>query len=77
MKKTKKITAREVAKRMATLTQGYLDKFPREERKRRLKAFQAVVAETASLEKDPYDTPATSQRAGRIPTSRVAARGRG
>lgn len=76
--KGKKLTLNEAAKRMAKITQDYLDRLPLAERERKLKAFQAVVAETASrLSKDPSGTAAKPGRVLRTQASPVLARARG
>ena len=77
-KQAKKLSLNEAARRMAKITQDYLDRLPPAERERRLKAFQAVVAETASrLSKDPSGTAAKPGRVLRTPASPVLARARG
>lgn len=77
-KQAKKLSLNEAAKRMAKVTQEYLDRLPPTERERRLKAFQAVVAETAArLSKDPSGTAAKPGRVLRTQASPVLARARG
>ena len=77
-KQSKKLSLNEASRRMAKITQDYLDRLPPTEQERRLKAFQAVVAETASrLSKDPSGTAAKPGRVLRTQASPVLARARG
>ena len=74
--KGKKLTLNQAAKRMAKITQEYLDRLPPTERERKLKAFQALAAKASSqLQRDPADIPAMSGISRRALGSPVLARG--
>ena len=77
MKKlAKKLTLNKAARRMAKVTQDYLDRLPPTERDRKLKAFQALAAKASSrLQREPADIRATSGTSRRALASPVLARG--
>lgn len=75
-KQAKKLSLNQAAKRMAKITQDYLDRLPPAERQRKLKAFQALAAEASSrLRREPADIHATSGTSRRALVSPVLARG--
>jgi len=79
-KTTKKLTLNQAAKKMAAITQKYLEALPQKEKEKRIKAFQSVingVSSSAGVVLNPADIPSKSIPAHHIQRSRVYARGPG
>lgn len=73
--KQKQLTLRRAARKLADLTQEYLDSLPSVERKKRLKAIEALAARAAlRQQKHLRDTPAKSGGTVRTSVSPLAAR---
>lgn len=75
-KQAKKLSLNEASRRMAKITQDYLDRLPPAERERKLKAFQALAVEaSARLQRGTAEIHATPGTNRRVLVSPVAARG--
>jgi hypothetical protein len=74
---TKKPSVKTAAEKMTDIVQEALNKFPPEERARRLKAYiSGDLTSFLSCSEDPADTPSTRRGSARTPVNRVAARAR-
>ena len=63
----KKLTVGEAAEKLADLTQGFLDRFPPEERKRRVKAFRSVIVKASSQKAAVVGTASKLAGTARVP----------
>ena len=76
-KTTKKLTLNQAAKKMAAITQKYLDTLPQKEKEKRIKAFQLVVndvSSSAAVVANPADISSKSKPTPHIRKSQAYAR---